>query len=104
MRTGVGTHRARSVDRAVTLRNLRNDPSLRFSEAGRALLRWLDQNPAERTELGQAVSRVPAHWAGAVAQLIRDNAAAWTECAEALERRADALDGEAGPERESRVG
>ncbi len=88
------SRRDSAMDRASALQRLRNDPSLRFNEAGRALLRWLDQHPMEQTGLGRIVDYVPAHWAGSVAELIRGNAEAWTEFALELEQRAAAMDKE----------
>ncbi|MEW2118316.1 streptomycin biosynthesis protein [Streptomyces sp. NPDC005474] len=87
-RTGGAVPRPRVPDRDVLLRRLRSDPSLRFSETGRSLLRWLAQHPHESAELDQVVRTVPPHRATAVAELIRVNVEAWAECAEALERRA----------------
>ncbi|MCM9082387.1 ParB/RepB/Spo0J family partition protein [Streptomyces spororaveus] len=86
--TGGAVPRPRVPDRDVLLRRLRSDPSLRFNETGRSLLRWLGQHPHDSAELGQVVRSVPPHWATAVAELIRVNVEAWAECAEALEQQA----------------
>ncbi|MBT2364805.1 ParB-like nuclease domain-containing protein [Streptomyces sp. ISL-10] len=95
-RTGTGlghqapaASRPQAPDRGVLLQRLRNDPSLRFSEAGRNLLRWLGQHAHESAELGNVVERVPPHCAATVAELIRANLEAWAECVSALEQRAD---------------
>ncbi|MCS7477010.1 streptomycin biosynthesis protein [Umezawaea endophytica] len=63
-------------DPAAIMRTLCKDPSLRLTEAGRTLLRWLDAH----TVTGQAappVADIPAHCAGAVAALARHNARSW---------------------------
>lgn len=64
------------LDAAAIMRTLCKDPSLRLSEAGRALLRWLDTH----TVTGQAtppVTDIPAHCAGTIAALARHNARVW---------------------------
>lgn len=74
-------------DRTAALQRLRQDPSLRFNEAGRALLRWLDSHPTGPPDWERAIENVPAHCAEIVARLARGNAKAWREFAEQLERR-----------------
>lgn len=56
---------------------LRNDPSLRFSDSGRALLRLLGPRDACPHDLDQLVDIVPRHWAGRVADLAEVYSAAW---------------------------
>ncbi|WP_051820255.1 ParB N-terminal domain-containing protein [Streptomyces flavochromogenes] len=78
---------SRSFDRQATLESLRNDPSIRFNDAGRELLRLLNLSSVEQASLERIVNHVPPHWAGTVAELIRNNAEAWTAFAAALEQR-----------------
>jgi hypothetical protein len=64
------------LDPVAIMRTLCKDPSLRLTEAGRALLRWLDTH----TVTGQAapsVTEIPAHCVGAIAALARHNARFW---------------------------
>ncbi|MFC8270097.1 ParB N-terminal domain-containing protein [Streptomyces cinereoruber] len=82
----------RNFDRQATLESLRNDPSIRFNNAGRELLRLLNLSSVEHTSLERIVNHVPPHWAGTVAELIRNNAEAWTAFAAALEQRRRAQD------------
>jgi len=56
---------------------LRKDPSLRFSDSGRALLRLLDARDACPYDLDQLVDMVPRHWAGRVADLAHVYSVAW---------------------------
>lgn len=56
---------------------LRNDPSLRFSDSGRALLRLLGPRDACPHDLDQLVDIGPRHWAGRVADLAEVYSAAW---------------------------
>ncbi|MEA5362555.1 ParB/RepB/Spo0J family partition protein [Amycolatopsis sp., V23-08] len=63
------------------MRTLRQDPSLRFNEAGRALLRWLDKHNVA----GQALpplGDVPMHCLSTIAALAQHNAKYWTELSE----------------------
>ncbi len=61
---------------------LRHDPSLRFSEAGRALLRWLDKHTVVGMPAATPPSAgIPAHCLGAVAALARHNARFWADLA-----------------------
>lgn len=69
------------------LRRLRRDPSLRYSEAGRRLLRWLEVLllcPDEYKSLTQAI---PPHCSGFLGQLARQCSARWSELADEVERR-----------------
>lgn len=63
------------------MRTLRNDPSLRFNETGRALLRWLD-NHTMTGESAPPVEGIPVHCATTVAALARHNARFWAAFSE----------------------
>ncbi|GAB3292416.1 hypothetical protein GCM10027563_31410 [Parasphingorhabdus pacifica] len=77
----------RGCDVAAILATLKADPSLRFKEAGRFLLRWLDQNRVEMTGPNKIAEMVPDHCAASVAKLARGYARVWSEFAEQLEER-----------------
>jgi hypothetical protein len=70
----------------VTLPILRRDPSLRFNEHGRHVLRWLEAHAVSSGEWNAVVSGVPSHCRELVADMARGCAEAWAEMAEALER------------------
>ncbi|MGH4009679.1 MAG: ParB N-terminal domain-containing protein [Pseudonocardiaceae bacterium] len=78
---------AASVDVATILAHLRADPSLRFSESGRSLLRWLDRYRMGMAGFKKIADMVPDHCAGSVAKLARGYARIWTEVAAQLEGR-----------------
>ncbi|MCA1654927.1 MAG: ParB/RepB/Spo0J family partition protein [Pseudonocardiaceae bacterium] len=85
-----GPPQLRSVpagERHAILRALRHDPSLRFSETGRTLLRWLEADLTDPCERDRVIDAIPPHWTGAVAALARANAAAWAAVAERLDLR-----------------
>ncbi|MFJ6194884.1 ParB/RepB/Spo0J family partition protein [Micromonospora sp. NPDC092111] len=82
-RPGGGTGR----DRATLLRNLNRDPSLRFSESGRNLLRWMFSRASGPEGWEQVVERMPSHCAYVVAEVARGCAEEWLAFADRLERR-----------------
>jgi ParB-like chromosome segregation protein Spo0J len=80
--------RERSLSARMTpmiLESLRNDPSLRYNETGRALLRLLALHTMSPADWEQLISAVPLHRAQAVAQVARSSSEAWQEFATRLE-------------------
>jgi ParB-like chromosome segregation protein Spo0J len=78
-----------SVRTGSVLQALRSDPSLRFTEAGRAVLRMLEVSSLRTGQWEQIVDAVPSHCAEAVARVSRECAEAWTTFAQQLEAKAD---------------
>lgn len=80
---------------AQAVRRLRADPSLRFTEVGRKLLRMLATSAAqphdEWTEMG---SSLPIHCAPLIAELARHHAESWQLLAESLTERMNSRDAE----------
>ncbi|MBP2473984.1 transposase-like protein [Crossiella equi] len=76
-------------DRATALRQLSRDPSLRFTESGRTLLRLLETQNTRIGEWQRVLDEVPPHCATTVADLVRDTVRQWGELASRLERRAE---------------
>ncbi|GAB3874591.1 ParB N-terminal domain-containing protein [Kibdelosporangium lantanae] len=74
------------IDSGIVLQDLKKDPSLRFTEIGRALLRWLDTHTAGLEHWKQHADNVPAHSKHAIAKLARQNSDAWQELAQYLEK------------------
>lgn len=79
--------RTEPVDRKSLLAKLMRDPSLKFTEPGRMLLRWLDRYSVDPAHADAIATRIPAHWALPVAGLARHCAAVWNTVAEELEQR-----------------
>jgi ParB-like chromosome segregation protein Spo0J len=69
------------------LENLRQDPSLRFAESGRALLRWLAGHSIESDDWRAFVEATPPHCANIVAGLARSYAKEWLDFASELDQR-----------------
>lgn len=74
-----------------TLARLRQDPALRLSERGRALLQLLDAHTRNVPEWAGLADAVPAHCLDAVAALARELVAMWQEFSERVESRAHDL-------------
>lgn len=70
----------------VILQNLKKDPSIRFSETGRALLRLLDVHAIDTREWTRLVENIPAHCTGKIADLARRCAWTWMNVADQIER------------------
>ena len=66
--------------------NLRKDPALRFSEAGRALLQLLATNALDDEKWRWLMSAVPAHRYADIARAARQCGERWLSFAEGLER------------------
>jgi ParB-like chromosome segregation protein Spo0J len=72
------------VDPGTVLGALRNDPSLRFTESGRGLLRWLGLHVLDDRVAAALIGDLPPHCAGAVAALARHNAEFWSRFGDRL--------------------
>jgi hypothetical protein len=69
----------------LVIESLRNDPSLRYNETGRALLRLLALHAMSSADWERLISAVPTHRAQAVAQVARSSSDAWQQFATRLE-------------------
>jgi ParB-like nuclease domain len=78
---------AELIDHHAVLENLQRDPSLRYSDAGRSLLRWLGQRAIGTADWESVAANIPPHCAIVVARIARSCSVAWTDFAEALDQR-----------------
>ncbi|WP_249227944.1 ParB/RepB/Spo0J family partition protein [Kutzneria sp. CA-103260] len=85
-RHGGDAARLQPANRESLMRMLKQDPSLRFNEAGRALIRLLDNYAISEDEQKKLIDNVPAHCVDRVAALARECASVWAEFAENLSR------------------
>jgi hypothetical protein len=72
-------------DLPAVVHQLRNDPALRFSEAGRALLKMLDAHTVVNQKFDSIADNVPAHCRGTVASAARECAQVWRSFANRLD-------------------
>ncbi|GAU67186.1 putative regulatory protein [Streptomyces sp. NBRC 110611] len=89
-RRGTADPKVMEQSRRVMLRKLRQDPSLRCNEVGRALLRWLEVQAVEGEEWERLLNSVPMHCTAAIAELARGCSGVWQEFAAQLEQRGQA--------------
>jgi hypothetical protein len=75
------------VDPHAVLEGLRRDPSLRYTESGRNLLRWLSSRALAPTEWQQAIDDVSPHSAVLVEKIARECARVWIELADELDEQ-----------------
>jgi hypothetical protein len=96
-RAGISPETARSVrrrlpDEPVTppqdpttlVRQLRSDPTLRFSETGRTLLRLLEVRALPPEKWAAIAENMPPHWRDSVARVAMECADTWRMFAEQL--------------------
>jgi ParB-like chromosome segregation protein Spo0J len=73
------------VDPVTIMQTLCRDPSLRFTEVGRALLRWLDSHDVAARATVPPVAGIPSHCLGMIAALARHNATFWLALCERID-------------------
>ncbi|WP_405059160.1 ParB N-terminal domain-containing protein [Kribbella sp. NBC_01505] len=78
-------------DTKELLDQLRRDPSLRYSQAGRTLLVCLNTYPVA-AKGDDLIRAVPTHCLARIAQLSRQNALVWQRFAELAERHTNSMD------------
>ncbi|TDV53666.1 ParB/RepB/Spo0J family partition protein [Actinophytocola oryzae] len=96
-RAGISPETARSVrrrlpnepvqpqqDPATLVRQLRSDPTLRFSESGRTLLRLLEVRSVPPEKWAAIAANMPPHWRDSVARVAMECSDTWRTFAEQL--------------------
>jgi hypothetical protein len=74
-------------DRELIVRKLKNDPAIRFTDAGKWLLRFLEINAAVEKQHERLAESIPQYWQSTVVEVVRESADAWLDFAAELERR-----------------
>lgn len=77
----------RPAELSASLAGLMKDPSVRGSDSGRLLLRWLDMNRVGMAGWERIIEALPDHCTGIVARLARGYAGMWAELAARLDDR-----------------
>jgi ParB-like chromosome segregation protein Spo0J len=78
-----------SPDCNAVLQNLRKDPSLRFTDSGRNLLRLLDSGVSAVRDCNDALDAIPPHCLYHIQELARGAAAEWLDLANRLQVRTE---------------
>jgi hypothetical protein len=74
-------------ERISILEHLRKDPSLRYTESGRLVLRWLHAHVMALDDYEKVAAELPLHWMEATRRLALHCASVWNRFAEELEYR-----------------
>ena len=74
---------------AWSLRQLGRDPSVRYTEAATALLRWLEAHASGWDQVAGLIDVMPPHCGYLIADIARKCASEWQELATAAEQRVD---------------
>lgn len=80
-----GQERLKSDVQAM-LDGLRRDPSLRYTEAGRSMLRWLSSGIPDMASRPNVMNEVPPHCGILIAEIARQCANAWSSLADEMDR------------------
>lgn len=90
---GVSQHRAATngggvvdrIDLPRVIDILRRDPSLRYSDSGRMVLRWLDSRTVTTTQWAEIAESIPPHCMASISKVARECARTWSEIAEMID-------------------
>ncbi|GAA3199866.1 ParB N-terminal domain-containing protein [Dactylosporangium siamense] len=77
---------AEPADLTALLLGLQNDPSLRLTESGRAVLRWIFLRAIRADERLDVIDKVPPHCTYIIANVARSCAGEWSRLADQLEQ------------------
>ncbi|MFI5776950.1 ParB/RepB/Spo0J family partition protein [Nocardia sp. NPDC051570] len=82
-----GCDRRVGFDREFSLKRLRADPSLRFNDSGRALIRWLEASPRTAEESIAIADRAPSHCLDLLMSIANQNLENWSRISDRLSQR-----------------
>lgn len=80
------TRQARQLTWPMLSAKLVNDPSLKYTDGGRAFLRWMAGHCVQADDWREFVEAIPQHWRPAIGQLAADMSAEWQQFAERVGR------------------
>ncbi|MBV9383674.1 MAG: ParB N-terminal domain-containing protein [Streptosporangiaceae bacterium] len=69
---------------------LMNDPSLKYSEVGRAFIRWMTPHAARSKDWREYIDAIPAHWLKEMCTIAESIREEWRDFAEQLQSRQNA--------------
>jgi hypothetical protein len=85
-----GTHNSRQLAWPGISGKLANDPSLRYTDGGRAFLRWMAQHSMQADEWQEFIDAIPRHWLIDVSQIAATMSEEWRHFADRLRYRIEA--------------
>jgi ParB-like chromosome segregation protein Spo0J len=83
----VGRQDSRRLVWSEIASKLANDPVLKYTEGGRAFLRWMASHSAQADEWNEFIDAIPAHWVREVSCLADSIGAEWCEFAARLKSK-----------------
>ncbi|QXV61945.1 streptomycin biosynthesis protein [Amycolatopsis sp. TNS106] len=75
------------TDPQAAVERLRSDPTIRYTESGRTLVRLLDGHLNDRDEWDQVARNIPEHRLELISELAKARAEDWRQFAELLQKR-----------------
>ncbi|WP_340683779.1 ParB/RepB/Spo0J family partition protein [Amycolatopsis coloradensis] len=75
------------ADTQAAVERLRSDPTIRYTESGRTLVRLLDGHLNDRDKWDQVARNIPEHRLELISELARARAEDWRQFAELLQKR-----------------
>ncbi|MFI7115408.1 streptomycin biosynthesis protein [Amycolatopsis sp. NPDC049868] len=75
------------ADDQAAVERLRSDPTIRYTESGRTLVRLLDGHLNDRDEWDQVARNIPEHRLELISELAKARAEDWRQFAELLQKR-----------------
>ena len=98
-RSLAGKRRGSAADKAdvdihVVLRNMKRDPTIRFTDAGRRWLQWLDVQVANLDSWPDLIEIIPPYHADSAAAVARRCAQVWDAIADRLDNQPEPIETE----------
>lgn len=87
LRARVGRNPQQPLPWPTIAPKLAGDPALKYTEGGRAFLRWMAARSAQADEWREFIDAIPMHWLRDVSQVAETMSAEWREFAERLRGR-----------------
>ncbi|MFC3455263.1 ParB/RepB/Spo0J family partition protein [Amycolatopsis speibonae] len=78
---------AQVADNQAAVERLRSDPTIRYTESGRTLVRLLDGHLNDRDQWDQVARNIPEHRLELISELARARAEDWRQFVELLQKR-----------------
>lgn len=86
---GAGNQRAQWLTWSAISAKLAADPTLRYTEGGRAFLRWMAGHSMQADEWREFIDAVPQHWLKAVSRIAVGMSEEWQQFAELIGSKID---------------
>lgn len=82
---GPGAHNAQQLIWTAISAKLAGDPALRYTDGGRAFLRWMAQHSTQADEWREFIDAVPEHWRHEVSRIALSMSEEWRQFADQLQ-------------------